>query len=91
MQEVIVFEQGLVLVSGDYPKTQYGGKEIHSLIYIELTDIEKRYELAKSEGVKIVSLLSLWGNSKRSYFRCTDPDENIVEVFSTETANRDGE
>jgi predicted enzyme related to lactoylglutathione lyase len=84
MQEVIVFEQGLVLVPGDYPKTQYGGKDIHSLIYIELTDIEKRYELAKSKGAKIISPLSLWGNSKRSYFRCSDPDENIVEVFSTE-------
>jgi len=84
MQEVIVFEQGLVLVPGDYPKIQYGGKDIHSLIYIELTDIEKRYELAKSKGTKIISPLSLWGNSKRSYFRCSDPDENIVEVFSTE-------
>lgn len=86
MQEVIVFEQGLVLVPGDYPKTQFGGKDIHSLIYIELTDIEKRYELAKSKGAKIISPLSLWGNSKRSYFRCADPDENIVEVFSTEAS-----
>jgi len=84
MQEVIVFEQGLVLVPGDYPKTQYGGKDIHSLVYFELTDIEKRYELAKSKGAKIISPLSLWGNSKRLYFRCSDPDGNIVEVFSTE-------
>ena len=88
MEEVIVFEQGLVLVPGDYPKIQYSGKKIHSLIYIELTDIERRYEFAKSRGVKIISPLALWGNSKRSYFRCSDPDENIVEVFSTETGKR---
>lgn len=84
MQEVIVFEQGLVIVPVDYPKTQYGGKDIHALIYIERTDIEKRYELAKSKGAKIISPLSLWGNSKRLYFRCSDPEGNIVEVFSTE-------
>ena len=47
MEEVIVFEQGLVLVPGDYPKIQYSGMKIHSLIYIELTDIERRYEFAK--------------------------------------------
>jgi ADP-ribosylglycohydrolase/predicted enzyme related to lactoylglutathione lyase len=91
MEEIIVFEQGLVLVPADYPKSQYGGKKIHSLIYIELIDIERRYELAKSRGVKIISPLALWGNSKRSYFRCSDPDENIVEVFSTETAKKNGE
>jgi len=87
MQEVIVFEQGLVLVPGNYPKMQYGGKEIHTLIYIELIDIDKRYEIVKSKGVKIVSPLSLWGNSKRPYFRCSDPDDNIVEVFSAESIN----
>lgn len=85
MQELIVFEIGLVLVPENYTKNQYGGKEIHSLIYIELMDIEKRYDLAKSKGVKIVSPLSLWGSSKRTYFRCSDPDGNIIEVFSTET------
>jgi hypothetical protein len=28
MQEVIVFEQGLAAVPGDYPKTQCGGKDV---------------------------------------------------------------
>jgi len=83
-QNFVVFEQGIVLVTGDYPKTEYDGNCAKAIIYIELSDIEKCYEIVKSGGFKIISPLSLWANSKRSYFRCTDPDGNIVEIFSAE-------
>ena len=81
--DIVTFEQGLVLVPGNYPKSQYGGSNIHALVYIEVTDIERRFSRVKDGGVKIVTPLALWGNTKRSYFRCSDPDGNIIEVFST--------
>lgn len=90
-QEVIVFEQGLVLVPDNYPKTQFDGAQFRALIYIELMDIEKRYSLAKDSGTRIVTPLSAWGNSKRLFFRCCDPDGNVIEVFSYETSQLEGE
>ena len=81
--DIVTFEQGLVLVPGNYPKSQYGGSDIHAIVYIEVADIEGRFSRVKDGGIKIVTPLSLWGNTKRSYFRCSDPDGNIIEVFST--------
>ncbi len=83
--DLVTFEQGLVLVPGNYPKSQYGGSEIHAIVYIEVADIEGCFSRVKDGGIKIVTSLSLWGNTRRSYFRCSDPDGNIIEVFSTET------
>jgi predicted enzyme related to lactoylglutathione lyase len=81
--DIVTFEQGLVLVPGNYPKSQYNGSDIHAIVYIEVADIEGRFSRVKDGGIKIVTPLSLWGNTKRSYFRCSDPDGNIIEVFST--------
>lgn len=82
--EIVTFEQGLVLVPDYfYPKSQYGGSDILTLVYAEVVDIESCYSRVKDGGIKIVTSLSLWGNTKRSYFRCNDPDGNIIEVFST--------
>jgi predicted enzyme related to lactoylglutathione lyase len=81
--DIVTFEQGLVLVPGNYPKSQYGGSDIHAIVYIEVADIEGRFSKVKDGGIKIVTPLSLWGNSKRSFFRCSDPDGNVIEVFST--------
>lgn len=81
---VVTFEQGLVLVPDYfYPKSQYGGSDIHTLVYTEVADIESCFTRVKDGGIKIVKSLSRWGDTKRSYFRCNDPDGNIIEVFST--------
>jgi predicted enzyme related to lactoylglutathione lyase len=81
--DIVTFEQGLVLVPGNYPESQYGGSEIHAIVYIKVADIEGRFSKVKDGRIKIVTPLSVWGNSKRSYFRCCDLDGNIIEVFST--------
>jgi ADP-ribosylglycohydrolase/predicted enzyme related to lactoylglutathione lyase len=82
--EIITFEQGLVLVPDYfYPKSQYGGSDTHAVVYTEVADIEGCFSRVKDGGIKIVTSLSLWGSTKRSYFRCSDPDGNIIEVFST--------
>ena len=81
--EIVTFEQGLVLVPDYfYPKSQYGDSDIHTLIYTEVADIKSCFSRVNDGGIKIVTSLSLWGNTKRSYFRCIDPDGNIIEVFS---------
>ena len=81
--EIVTFEQGLVLVPDYfYPKSLYGGSETHTLVYTEVADIESCFSKVNDGGIKIVTSLSLWGNTKRMYFRCSDPDGNIIEVFS---------
>lgn len=81
---IVTFEQGLVLAPDYfYPKSQYGDSDIHTLVYVEVADIKSCFFRMKDGGIKIVTPLSLWGNTRRSYFRCNDPDGNIVEVFST--------
>lgn len=85
-QEVIVFEQGLVLVSSNYTIAQLGEAHLRALIYIEATDIEQRFSLAKENNIEIITPLSPWMNTKRLYFRCSDPDGNIVEVFSSQAS-----
>ncbi len=82
--EIVTFEQGLVLVPDYfYPKSRFGGSDIHTLVYTEVTDIESCFSRVKDGDIKIVTSLSLWGDTDRSYFRCNDPDGNIIEVFST--------
>ena len=82
-KKTVTFKQGLVLVSGDYLRSEYEGADIHTMFYIEVSDIEGRFSKVKEDGIKIVTPLSAWKNTKRSYFRCSDPDGNIIEVFSS--------
>ena len=81
-QEEIVFEQGLVLVPSTYTANLPEGFHICSLVQIQLFDIEKFFFSAKTQNIRIVSNLSRWGRSGRMFFRCLDPDGNVVEVFS---------
>ncbi len=82
--DTVVFEEGLVLVPDKYyPNSKYGGSDLRTLIYIEVSDIERLFSRVKGLGIKIFTSLSLWGDSNRSYFRCSDLDGNIIEVFST--------
>ena len=81
--DIVTFKQGLVLVPDyHYPKSQYGGSDIHTLVYIEVADIERHFSRVKDSGIEIVTSQSIWGNPKRAFFRCSDPDGNIVEVIS---------
>ena len=80
---IVIFEQGLVLVPDSYyPKSQYGGSDFRTLVHTEVANIESCFSRVKDSDIKIVTPLSHWGNTKWSYFRCSDPDGNIIEVFS---------
>jgi len=81
-QDEVVFDQGLVLVPSTYTAYLPEGFHIRSLVQIQLFDIEERFSSAKTQNIRIVSNLSRWGRSGRMFFRCLDPDGNVVEVFS---------
>lgn len=78
--DVIVFEQGLVLVPMSYVEA-FSSNGFRSLTYVEVTNIQDRYECISESKLKIITQLEVWGQSKRRFFRCLDPDGNIVEVF----------
>jgi catechol 2,3-dioxygenase-like lactoylglutathione lyase family enzyme len=81
-QDEVVFDQGLVLVPSTYTANLPEGFHIRSLVQIQLFDIEERFFSAEKQNIRIVSKLALWGRSGRLFFRCLDPDGNVVEVFS---------
>jgi len=87
--DIVVFGQGLSLIPDtDSSKSEYAGLGICALVYIEVSDIEKIFSTANDRGINILTSLSPWGKSKRFFFRCNDPDGNIIEVFSINDSSR---
>jgi catechol 2,3-dioxygenase-like lactoylglutathione lyase family enzyme len=84
-QDEVVFDEGLVLVPSTYTANLPEGFHIRSLVHIQLFDIEERFFSAEKQNIRIVSKLALWGRSGRMFFRCLDPDGNVVEVFSNKS------
>jgi len=80
-KDVAAFYQGLVLVPESYVKEFQLGVAFRTLMYVEVTDIRKRYLWVSEHNIQIVTNLGGWGQSSRLYFRCLDPDGNLVEVF----------
>lgn len=80
LQEVVVFHQGLVLIPASYVKNFPGGG-FRSLLYIEVADIPNKFKAVIENKVQIVTKLEKWGQSSRRFFRCLDPDGNLIEVF----------
>lgn len=79
-QDVVVFHQGLVLAPFSYAKNFPGG-EFRTLLYVEVADISNRYREVMENRVQVVTKLESWGQSTRRFFRCLDPDGNLIEVF----------
>jgi ADP-ribosylglycohydrolase/predicted enzyme related to lactoylglutathione lyase len=80
--DVMVFDNGLMLVPQNYGERLNQGMNLRSIIYVQVTDIEDRLARAEEHSVQIITRLSPWGQSELLFFRCLDPDGNIVEVFS---------
>ncbi len=79
-QDVVVFHQGLVLAPLSYAKNFTGG-EFRTLLYVEVADISNRYREVMENRFQVVTKLENWGQSTRRFFRCLDPDGNLIEVF----------
>ncbi len=82
--DVVVFDQGLVLVPLSYTNNISQGIQLRAMLYIQATNIAERFRWVKESDLQIVSALATWGKSAISFFRCLDPDGNVVEVFSAD-------
>ena len=51
----------------------------HSIIYIETRNFERVVAAVQESGNRIMTPVTQWGGQR--FFRCIDPDGNIVEVF----------
>ncbi len=80
-QEMVVFDPGLVLVPLKYAGNLPAGLHLRSLVYVQAADIEERFTQAVKRNVRIVSQLAKWDQSGKLFFRCLDPDGNVVEVI----------
>jgi predicted enzyme related to lactoylglutathione lyase len=83
---IVVFEQGLVVVPVSYSEDFSVHLPVKNLLTVQTAGIGERYEQIEANGLEIVTHLSEWGQSGTRYFRCLDPDGNIVEVFSSDGA-----
>lgn len=81
-QDAVIFEQGLVLVPHSYSDRDMNASNFRALLYIEVDDIQYKYNRIKNEGLKIVTPVGPWGRSGRLFFRCYDPEGNILELFA---------
>lgn len=79
-QDVVVFHHGLVLVSASYVKNFPGGG-FRTLLYVEMADISNSFDTIIENNIQVVTKLENWGQSTRRFFRCLDPDGNLIEVF----------
>lgn len=82
-QDFVVFEQGLVIVTQSYYSDLPTNLKVRAITYTQVLDIYACYKRAEKANVTIISKLAKWGNTSTRYFRCLDPDGNIVEVFSS--------
>lgn len=79
--EEVVFDQGLVLVPGTYNANLPEGLTLRALVYIKVSDIEECFSNAQKLDIRIISKLAQGNANGRLFFRCLDPDGNVVEVF----------
>lgn len=82
--DVVVFDQGLVLVPLSYTNNVPQGIQLRAMLYIQATNISERFRWVKESDLQIVTALAPWGKTGMLFFRSLDPDGNVVEVFSAD-------
>lgn len=80
--DIVVFDQGLVLVPLSYTNDVLQGMQLRAMLYIQATNITERFLRVKESDLQIITALAPWGKSGMLFFRSFDPDGNVVEVFS---------
>lgn len=83
---MVVFDQGLVLVPLSYMNDVSQGMQLRAMLYIQATNIAERFRRVKESDLQIVTELGPWKKRKIEmlFFRSLDPDGNVVEVFSAD-------
>lgn len=82
--DMVVFDQGLVLVPLSYTNDVLQGMQLRAMLYIQATNITERFLRVKESDLQIITALAPWGKSGMLFFRSFDPDGNVVEVFSAD-------
>jgi ADP-ribosylglycohydrolase/catechol 2,3-dioxygenase-like lactoylglutathione lyase family enzyme len=82
--DVVVFDQGLVLVPLSYTNNVPQGIQLRAMLYIQATNIAERFQWVKESDLQVITALAPWGKSGMLFFRSLDPDGNVVEVFSAD-------
>lgn len=82
--DVVIFDQGLVLVPLSYANNFPQGIQLRAMLYIQVTNIAERLRWITESNLQIVTTLAPWGKSGMLFFRSLDPDGNVVEVFSAD-------
>lgn len=80
--ETVFFEPGLVIVLPDYGGGCLSKYQFKTILCVEVHDIHDTLQRVKESKYCIVNQLDKWQSSGRLFFRCLDPDENVVEVFA---------
>lgn len=83
---MVAFNTGLVITQIQSLDENIRKIGFHALLYFEVDNFNNRFSDLKKAGFNILSNPTTWQSSSRPYFRCSDPDENILEVFSIENA-----
>jgi predicted enzyme related to lactoylglutathione lyase len=82
-RSVVNLEGIIALVPKDYEKDSINyeifEKVRHSIIYIETRNFERVVAAVQESGNRIITPVTQWSGQR--FFRCIDPDGNIVEVF----------
>lgn len=82
-RNIVNLEGIIALVPKDYGKESIDnetfGEVRHSILYIETRNFERVVGAVQKSGNRIITPVTQWGGQK--FFRCIDPDGNIVEVF----------
>lgn len=85
-ERLISFTQGLVIIPREYstfPKMDY-----HAIVYAEVDNIESAFRRVEDLQLTIISPVKSFGNTgTRQTFSFYDYDNNVVEVFSQESAS----
>lgn len=82
-RNIVNLEGIIVLVPKDYGKDSINyeilEKARHSILYIETRNFERVVAAVLKSGNHIMTPVAQWGGQR--FFRCIDPDGNIIEVF----------
>lgn len=80
--DTIIFKEGLSLVGNILDDSSLSDFDFCALVSLVVSDLDKVYAFAKNRKTKIVTPMGTWKQSSRRFFRCLDPEGNILEVFS---------
>lgn len=79
-QDIVVFEEKVVLVQAKYLSNLMPNMSTCSILYFEVNDLEKYFTKLKTASKKIITMITKDEGTGHLFFRVIDPDGNIIEI-----------